>query len=857
MDALSRTHDAPTFDAETAEPVGQMHKDAPLPETQPGTSDSTPSTPLCPLVSNAKALLLIGAISWHHARCGESVHCMPGYLPAVIGTSSGLINTLPKILGSSTLSGLMLLAGSCARPNRPGSWGRIGRTMLPALVTQFVVAPVFDSLVPSTIPTNGHVWFLYSLAFAQLQAELIGRIGGRLALVAVPLLICLCASPVWHEVAALLPALSGAKFDGLTWSSGEWFLPFGVRALTYPFFYAVGVALLPIPVLLDLQTRCAASAFTRRCMWLANGACWIYSCVRLRLGETNLFTSASADVWLSRMPMQLEMLAVSLVSTLALLLLLPNRTVPLLTWAGKHTLVPYLAHPFVLKLLRPLLGLGMQVTGARDAAPGDQGVAVVIETVLVPVLMLGSLAYIALSLKRAQSRVRACLLALVVGLGLFAAAPSRRPPVAASTPSAVAVGVPSPVVSAHTHLAESAMGSFNLTLQNARTRVQSSSQPQDVYLCQLHDAAQMLPQGRPSDWAIQSFTIDDKHVKAAGHVHHVTAFFCEDGADQDEALGRSLSRREPFRCDKVPFMPRCEAMLFTFVTGDSTVRLPQGTALSFKGNLMLLQVHYYLHERGRSHKLREDGHIALDSVPASFELVRVQSPGTSQMELAHFFEVGPRFPTMLNVPPRQERYVVTSACAPACVKAALVRSPSRRFKVYAVRHHMHKLGVSMTTDILHANGSSTRVWTSQDWQPFQALPFHMFDTPIELQTGDAIVARCVYNSMDRSNATYLGSGLLDEMCFSYLLTTHIPDFTNCWHLLADDKVRGGCFGICKGLGQSVSLRSGSPNASTATAQRFVLPEGTGACARGASRSKPAGGAGHSRSASGHSRVHVL
>ena len=90
---------------------------------------------------------------------------------ATIGTGPGLINTLPKILGSSTLSGLMLLPG-CVRGGRPtiGSGPRLASRCCP-LFTQFVIAPVFDHFACSPIPTDGHVWFLYSLAFARASSS--------------------------------------------------------------------------------------------------------------------------------------------------------------------------------------------------------------------------------------------------------------------------------------------------------------------------------------------------------------------------------------------------------------------------------------------------------------------------------------------------------------------------------------------------------------------------------------------------------------------------------------------------------------------------------------------------------------
>jgi len=388
----------------------------------------------CALVDNAKALLLLGVISWHYSRCGESNRCMPGLLPELIGTSPGLLNTLPKVLGSSILSGLMMLAG-ITQSTRPPSLWTVVRTLLPGLLIQFVIAPFFDFCVASTIPTNGHIWFLYSLALAQLILLLVGR---SQAMLAVTLVMCLCASPLWHAVVAIVPALSGAAFDGLTWSSGEWFLPVGVRDFTYPFFFAFGAVVCPLPVLLALRQRCSSLPWLRAVIWVLNVCCWMYSIERLRLGGTNLFTSSTVQIWLGRLPQQLEMVTVSLVSPVALLMILPDEPVPILTFAGKSTLTAYLLHPFALKLVRPLL-VAYVYGLAANASPADQTLAVLLEIALVPIVMLvvlclvgnalyhgASFAVRHLPVSMALQRI-ACLVVLVVLAAIGTTLPQASP----------------------------------------------------------------------------------------------------------------------------------------------------------------------------------------------------------------------------------------------------------------------------------------------------------------------------------------------------------------------------------------------------------------------------------------------
>ena len=350
-----------------------------------------------------------------------------------------------------------------------------------------------------------------------------------------------------------------------------------------------------------------------------------------------------------------------------------------------------------------------------------------------------------------------------------------------------------------------------------------------------------------------------------GHhgVHHVTPFFCTDEVlSEQPILQRSLTSRSPFRCDTMPFIPRCEKMLFTFAPGDHAVKMPQGVALALSGRYVLLQVHYTpldadTHARMRltsnHHNAGAAGHhldaigVLSDEksgevtsgnpvVSTTLELVPLTRLAWSRAmppQLVHFFELGPRFPSMLHIPPQVPRTEVTSICAPSCVRAALEKSPDQgRFLVYAIRHHMHRLGTSMTTELVHANGTARPLWSSTSWNPFKALPFHMLEPPVELSAGAALRTTCVYSSIGRTNATSLGAGLHDEMCYSYMLTTAVAEFSSCWHIRADTTehgVRAGCYAMCKGLGQSVSFRTGKPNFTHSSAERFEMAGDSSGC----------------------------
>ena len=75
----------------------------------------------------------------------------------------------------------------------------------------------------------------------------------------------------------------------------------------------------------------------------------------------------------------------------------------------------------------------------------------------------------------------------------------------------------------------------------------------------------------------------------------------------------------------------------------------------------------------------------------------------------------------------------------------------------------------MSTDIVHNDGSVTNLLTSETWDALAALDMHILQEPVDLLSTDALRAKCVFDSSDRSTPTLLGTGLVDEMCFSYVV----------------------------------------------------------------------------------------
>ena len=351
--------------------------------------------PRIDVIDNTRFVWILGIISWHAGRCGENVRCLPDMLPDVIGEGTGFIASLPKVVGVSALSGLMILTGSVAQGPAVCSnyWQRTGTVVVLGAVVHLVVAPIFDGINGGPIPTNGHVWFMYAVALGRALVKVNHSLGGSpFACMAVAILINIFASLAWSFAVGAFPVhAGGANFEGITWSSGEWFVPFGVRCFTSAPFFVLGTYFLTPSAILDMHAAAWSSCWFKRLVAPLNIACMLYSLFRLELRDQLHFHSATPADWLSRLPRHVELMIFCVCAPVLLLLLIPNRDLGLITWAGRNTLTPYLFHPFLLKIIRPAW-IAITALCVKSASPGDLGILLALQQLITPMVVFAILA---------------------------------------------------------------------------------------------------------------------------------------------------------------------------------------------------------------------------------------------------------------------------------------------------------------------------------------------------------------------------------------------------------------------------------------------------------------------------------
>ena len=294
-------------------------------------------------LDTCKFVWLTGVVLWHAAGCGSAPSCF-GDDAASLGAAA----YVPQLLGVVMLSGLMLASG-VKDAIRTVSVRSAVQPALVALAYQLVdlllIRPVLLGGA-ATIATAGHVWFLYSLSMARF----LGMALSPKKLLMITLVLNFITAYVWRFMDDDVFRFDERPPAGLAASPAEWFDAFGVRCLTWTWFYAVGKVLTPPSSIMRWRTHLTMKG--RLFNWAITLATMAYSATRLTLNpSTHFFAHGWAfDDWPSLLMRHVELLVLATIGPVACLLVAPCSP-SFLSECGGHTLLVYLAHPVALKML--------------------------------------------------------------------------------------------------------------------------------------------------------------------------------------------------------------------------------------------------------------------------------------------------------------------------------------------------------------------------------------------------------------------------------------------------------------------------------------------------------------------------
>jgi hypothetical protein len=113
--------------------------------------------------------------------------------------------------------------------------------------------------------------------------------------------------------------------------------------------------------------------------------------------------------------------------------------------------------------------------------------------------------------------------------------------------------------------------------------------------------------------------------------------------------------------------------------------------------------------------------------------------------------------------PALARHGAATGHCPASVTSEL----SEPLHVLSSAPHMHQLGTSLTTQIVHADGTVDVAAPPDPWDPHRQ-PLYLHQPPLEIRPGDELFTTCLYaNPTD--HPVRFGPRATDEMCYSYNL----------------------------------------------------------------------------------------
>ncbi len=197
-----------------------------------------------------------------------------------------------------------------------------------------------------------------------------------------------------------------------------------------------------------------------------------------------------------------------------------------------------------------------------------------------------------------------------------------------------------------------------------------------------------------------------------------------------------------------------------WVPGGVATRMPPGTGLMLKaGSRIVMQLHYNTAALYNGGSPTDHSQLALEFAP-------VRSLTTAQ--------ILPMLKYNLDIK-ANDAHSVQVGEIPAKFFAGSTGT------IYRAMGHMHKLGTSVRTDIVHTDGTSQCLLDVQGWD-FNWQRDYTLKNPITLRAGDTLRITCTYDN-SAPNQAYLngvqqqprdvtwGESSFDEMCMTYMTFT--------------------------------------------------------------------------------------
>ncbi|CAK1551235.1 unnamed protein product [Leptosia nina] len=242
-----------------------------------------------------------------------------------------------------------------------------------------------------------------------------------------------------------------------------------------------------------------------------------------------------------------------------------------------------------------------------------------------------------------------------------------------------------------------------------------------------------------------------------GLVHHMEVFYCDADPQQDIPLYEGNC----FASDRPEKTKLCSKVKAAWAMGAPPFVYPKEAGLPLGGRgankYVMLEVHY------NNPELKDDW---VDSSGITLHL----TANRRQYDAA-IMELGLEYTDKMAIPGRQPAFPLTAHCIPQCTGVGL---PKEGIVVFGSQLHTHLTGIAVWTRHFR-RGIELPVLNrdlhySTHFQEIRILhrPVQVLPVSKKRGEGDYLMTTCLFNTLDKENATIGGHAITDEMCVNYI-----------------------------------------------------------------------------------------
>ncbi|CAL4175639.1 unnamed protein product, partial [Meganyctiphanes norvegica] len=241
------------------------------------------------------------------------------------------------------------------------------------------------------------------------------------------------------------------------------------------------------------------------------------------------------------------------------------------------------------------------------------------------------------------------------------------------------------------------------------------------------------------------------------YVHHMLLYECHSATDSEEVFDKFVQAKGA-QCN-TPNMPpswkKCNVPIAAWAVGNEGGFYPDHVGLPLGeehggSNYFMLNTHY--------------DNPTMDKGVVDSSGMRIYHTDNLREHDAGLLTLGHNVKPQHIVPPGQV-FTTVGHCSAECTQKML---PETGINVFQGMLHTHLLGVKIIVRQIR-DGKELPTILKDDHYDFNYQEARQIRPEWKILPGDILITECVYNSTDKSTATYGGLATQDEMCLSYLV----------------------------------------------------------------------------------------